>query len=80
MRVIPLQSSQIQALAYDPTAEDLFVLFRSNQWYRYNGVPNETVLAVLFDTDSHGRAFNKLVKSADYPSSQIRPEDYSLHV
>lgn len=80
MKAITLQSSQIPAIAYDDASEELFVMFRNGSWYRYAGVPGETVLAIIFDTDSHGAAFNKLVKNADYPYSYIRPEDYSLHV
>lgn len=81
MRALTLQSSQIANLAYDPDEETLFIHFQSSgKWAKYDGVPGEVVLSILFDTVSHGRAFDALVKSAEYPWKYVEQGEYGLHV
>ncbi len=67
-------------LAYDPGDERLFVHFNSGDWYRYDGVPEDVVMSILFDTVSHGRAFDAKIRKGAYPYTKIDPSEYDLHV
>ncbi len=52
--MVPVNSSMIQAVGYDPETQILEVLFNSGQAYHYEGVPPE-VHQELMASDSKGR-------------------------
>lgn len=60
MRMIPLQSSNLAGLAYQPGHVHFFVQFHDGTVYRYDGGQEtaEIITDILFDPQSQGRAFN----------------------
>lgn len=63
---LPVKSSMLATLGYNPETETLVARFASGeqQVYRYDGVPPDVFVGVITNTDSHGRAFNELVKKS----------------
>lgn len=57
----PVQSSQINAVAYDLENSHLFVEFKGGGTYRYEGVPMEKVKAML-KHESAGRYLSGFIK------------------
>lgn len=62
MRLLPVQSSMFIAIGYRPDAHQLIVQYSPEVYYQYENVPPDKVVRILF-ADSHGKAFNALVKS-----------------
>jgi hypothetical protein len=54
MELIPVESSMIHAVGYNPTTQELEVVFTSGQTYRYTEVPRE-VYEGLLAAESKGR-------------------------
>ena len=63
-----VESSTVSRIAYEDDA--LFVEFRSGVSYRYDDVPPE-VYDELFEADSIGRAFHRLVKLGGYEYERL---------
>lgn len=61
MRHVPIDSSAIASLGYEPAERLLEVRFTSGRRYRYFEVPPGVVRRLL-GAESHGRAFNALVR------------------
>lgn len=81
MRLIPVNSSNISGLAYDQPNERLYAQFNNGSVYRYNGVDGDTVLSVLFDPDSQGKAFNSKIKGGSFPFEKVdNAEELGFHV
>lgn len=59
--MIPVESSNIQAIGYNPTERLLQVDFHSGRSYQYYGVAPQTFQDFL-DTSSKGRFFNAQIK------------------
>ena len=53
MKLVPVESSMISAVAYDEEARDLIVIFNTGQTYAYSDVPRE-VYDNLLKADSKG--------------------------
>ena len=69
--LIPVSSSQIAAVGYDPTARRLVVRFRGyggrpGAVYSYSGVPAE-VAAGLVGAASPGSYFHRHIRQGPYP-------------
>jgi len=79
MRALVIQSSSINALAYDQDLAELFILFRSGKWYKYEDVSGEAVLEILF-AESSGKVFDAIIKQGGYAFEEVSAEDYHLHV
>lgn len=62
-------------MGYDPSTETLVVQFQSGDYYRYNGVPSDTFVAVITDKESYGKAFNTHIKNKAFPYTKITPEE-----
>ena len=75
MRMITLQSTQLASIGFDPGQEILVAQFQNGSFYRYEGVPAETYVAILTDDKSHGHVFNELVKAKDFSFTKIEPSD-----
>lgn len=58
MDLVPVQSSVVAAVGYDPATRILIVLFNSGRAYEYHGVPPE-VYQRLQAADSKGRFLNQ---------------------
>jgi hypothetical protein len=58
---IYVDSSNIEAIGYDPDTQDLHVWFLSAGYYVYSGVPQETFDALLY-APSKGSFLNREIK------------------
>ena len=58
----PLKSSMIATLGYSPETKTAVAQFNQGEFYRYDGVSAEAFVGVLTNQESHGRAFNELIK------------------
>ena len=58
----PIRSSMLSSVGYNPETETFIAQFSNGAFYRYNGVPADAFVGVLTNQESHGRAFNKLIK------------------
>ena len=54
MELVRVESSMIEAVGYEPTTQELEVVFTSGKTYRYTGVPRE-VYEGLLAAESKGR-------------------------
>lgn len=52
----------LSSVGYNPETETFIAQFNNGDFYRYDGVPESAFVGVLTNEESHGRAFNKLVK------------------
>lgn len=75
MRLIPVQSSMLAALGYNPGTEILVAQFQNGgKLFRYNGVP-EGVFVSVITAESQGVAFDQFVKRGGYFYAQATPEE-----
>jgi hypothetical protein len=72
-RLVPVDSSMIQAVGYDPQTRVLEVVFTSGRTYCYEGVPPE-VYQGLMAADSKGRYMRAEIIDVypDYPVTRRR--------
>jgi hypothetical protein len=72
-KLIPIESSMIQAVGYDPKTHILEVVFNSGQTYCYEGVPPK-VYTELMAADSKGQYMRSEIIGVypDYPVSGRR--------
>lgn len=63
MQRVPVESSNVRAVGYDPATKVLEVEFTSGSAYAYDDVPAE-VHEALMAAGSVGRYFNTNIKSA----------------
>jgi len=59
--MIYVDSSNIEAIGYDPNAQELHVQFLSGITYVYYNVP-ENVYEEIMDAPSKGSYFNRIIK------------------
>ena len=71
MNRIPVSSSNITSVGYDPATQLLEVEFLHDGIHRYLGVPS-SIYDVLMAADFHGDYFDRYVKKADYSYQKIR--------
>lgn len=69
MERIPVQSSNLLAIGYDPSTETLEVEFLDSSVYEYRNVP-QVVYDQLMGASSLGSYFNREI-SRNYPYSKI---------
>jgi hypothetical protein len=72
-KLVPVESSMIQAVGYDPQTRVLEVLFNSGRTYCYEGVPPE-VHQALMAADSKGQYMRAAIIDVypDYPVGRRR--------
>lgn len=61
MNEIPLHSSVLASLRYDPDQQQLRLRFRTEQLYVYRMVPAHTVEEFI-NAPSHGQYFNSVIR------------------
>ena len=61
VKMIPVESSNANAVGYDSMKKELFVEFRGGALYRYSDVP-KVIFIGLQETESFGRYLNEKVK------------------
>jgi len=69
--LIPVASSNLAAVGYDPGSAELYVAFNSGTIYRYFNVP-AAVYVGLMSAASHGSYFYHYVRRAGYGSQRLR--------
>ncbi len=70
MRLVPVDSSAVEAVGYAARQRALTVKFVDGRAYQYLGVPMDVYITLLH-TDSVGRAYNDLVVKAGYPCRRV---------
>ena len=68
---IPVSSSNLRAVGYDPDSNSLEIEFLNGGLYRYSGVP-ASVHAGLMSASSHGSYFDANIKKCGYPYTKLR--------
>ena len=61
--MIPVESTNLASVGYDPLPRTLYVTFHSGSTYAYFGVP-ESVYRELMQADSKGRFLNQFIKNS----------------
>lgn len=67
---VPVTSSMISSMGFDPEESLLEVEFNNGKVYQYSGVTPDTY-ATLSGADSIGKAFSSLIKSQGYSYRQV---------
>lgn len=67
--MVPVDSSNLASVGYDPDSRDLHVRFKSGATHRYAGVSAEHH-AGLMASDSKGKYFHANIRNA-YPSEKV---------
>lgn len=70
MERVPVESTLLRSVGYDPVSETLELELRRGRIYQYFEV-DEDVLRELLAADSKGRYFNAFIKD-QYPYRRIR--------
>ena len=69
MERIPVDSSNINSVGYDPQSETLEIEFHSGGIYQYSGVP-EHVYEQMIEASSKGQFFHAYIRD-QYPYSRV---------
>ncbi len=59
---VPVESSNIKAIGYQPSTKKLFVRFKNNTLYEYADVPQST-FDELSDAHSKGQYFSRSIRN-----------------
>lgn len=70
MERIPVSSSNLASVGYDPCCAVLEVEFNHGGVYQYSGVPEE-IFQGLMSAGSHGTFFSQFVKKAGYSYAKV---------
>lgn len=70
MNMVPVSSSNLKAVGYEPITQKLQVAFLGGSLYEYSGVP-APVHAGLMAAGSHGTYFDRYIKNGSYPYRRI---------
>ena len=68
---LPVSSSNIASIGYDPDRKILEIEFLNGSIYQYFEVP-ENIYAGLMSAGSHGRYFDAYVKKGGYSFSRVK--------
>lgn len=71
MERLPVESSNLASVGYDPESAVLEIEFKSGGIYEYSGVP-QSVYDGLINAESKGKYFHRYIKNSEYPYSKIR--------
>lgn len=66
----PLESTNLERVAYNPGRQTLTVEFRKGGLYRYNDVPPDKV-ADLLKAESHGKYFHQNIKTPEHAYKRL---------
>ncbi len=70
MERMPVSSSNISSIGYDPDLMVLEIEFHRGRVYQYQGVPIE-LYESLMQAPSHGRFFSAYIRNSGYPCVRI---------
>ena len=65
MHRVPVTSSNLRSVGYDPKTQTLQIEFLKSGVYEYSGVP-QSVYDGLMSAGSHGTYFDQFIKNAGY--------------
>lgn len=71
MKLIPVSSSNLRAVGYDPDTRRLQVEFHNGSVYEYYSVP-ASIHTGLMSAASHGSYFDAYIKKGPYQYRQLR--------
>jgi hypothetical protein len=71
MQMIPVESSNVEAVAYDEATLTLHVSFRNGSLYEYSRVPTEVFRSFL-DAPSKGSFVHEVLRKGGYSYRRIR--------
>ncbi|MEV4557714.1 KTSC domain-containing protein [Kitasatospora sp. NPDC049285] len=71
MQLVPVQSSNLAAVGYEPMTYLLEIQFRNGTAYQYFNVPS-AVHQGLMEAQSKGQYFDHFVKKPGYAFKQVR--------
>lgn len=74
MKYLPVDSSDLHGMAYDPEEGALYVQFKSGAYYKYDQIDPGVVTGMMF-SDSVGKAFNQSIRSANIPGQRLDTPD-----
>jgi len=74
MEMIPVQSSQLHAIGYDPARSVLAIRFKTGATYEYAEVPKE-IFDEFLDSESPGKFFGQHIRGAFEFSRLPNPEE-----
>lgn len=67
---LPVRSSNLASVGYDPQTRILEIEFRNGAIYQYRGVPSAVFLTLMY-SPSPGRYFNAAIREAGYPFYRV---------
>ncbi len=67
---IPVSSSNVASVGYDPSSSILEIEFNNGSIYQYSGVP-EHVYTGLVNASSKGEYLDQNIKKQGYPYTQV---------
>ena len=68
--MIPVESSNLKAIGYDPDNQELYVSFLNNTTYKYLNVPEEIFNAFL-EAGSKGQFLHRNIKMAGFEYERL---------
>jgi hypothetical protein len=71
MERLPVESSNLASVGYDPESTVLEIEFKSGGIYKYSRVP-QSVHDGLMNASSKGKYFYQYIENSGYPYSKIR--------
>ncbi len=70
---IPVSSSMILSMGWNPETGRLVAQFGEGIWYEYDNIPADVAARVIFNK-SVGGTFNELVKKGDFQYRRVTTE------
>lgn len=70
MKMVPVLSSNLSAVGYDPATQILRIAFHNGRVYEYSGIP-ASIHAGLMAASSHGSYFDTYIKKGPYRYRQV---------
>lgn len=70
MNHVPVSSSNLRSVGYDPATHVLEIAFHSSGIYQYSGVPPH-IHSGLMNASSKGQYFDAHIKKAGYPYRKV---------
>jgi KTSC domain len=71
MKRVPVDSTNLKSVGYDPDKKTLEVEFDKGRVYQYYGVPSALHQQLMQATESHGKFFIKHIKNAGFKFDQV---------
>lgn len=74
MRLVPVASTMLVALGWDPEDGTMIAQFSETSFYQYERVPAETAARVIF-AESVGKSFQKYIKNGKFVYLKVTAEE-----